>query len=128
MNIPKDLYYSEEHEWVRVEEEKVYIGITDYAQSQLGDIVFVELPMVDEEVEVGGEVGVIESVKAVSDMYSPVSGKIVEVNEELETSPELLNEDCYQNFILVVQMDNPDDINELMSAEKYEKYCSELED
>ncbi|HPF20913.1 MAG TPA: glycine cleavage system protein GcvH, partial [Syntrophomonas sp.] len=93
MNIPENLYYSNEHEWVRVEGENAYIGITDFAQEHLGDIVFVELPEPDTDVSAGEQVGVIESVKAVSSMFSPVSGTITEINEALEDTPELLNED-----------------------------------
>lgn len=127
MNIPVNLLYSVEHEWVRVDGDRAYIGITDYAQHNLGDIVFVEMPELDEEIETGAQIGVVESVKAVSSMFSPVGGTIVEINEELEDSPELLNEDCYNNHILVVEISNKEDLNELLSPEKYEELCKEEE-
>ncbi len=95
MNIPAELKYTKDHEWIRVEGEKAYMGITDYAQSQLGDIVFVEIPVLDKEISEGEGCAVVESVKAVSDIYAPISGTIVEVNEELEAAPELVNQDPY---------------------------------
>ena len=95
MNVPKDLRYSKEHEWVRVEDGKVRVGITDFAQSELGDIVFVELPEVGTEVTAGEPFGSVESVKTVSELYAPVSGKVIEVNEELEDNPEYVNESPY---------------------------------
>jgi len=127
MNIPENLYYSNEHEWVRVEGENAYIGITDFAQEHLGDIVFVELPEPDTDVSAGEQVGVIESVKAVSSMFSPVSGTITEINEALEDTPELLNEDPYQNHILVVRMSDPDDLDALLTPVKYAQLCEEEE-
>lgn len=127
MIILEGLYYSNEHEWVRVEGEKAYIGITDYAQHHLGDIVFVELPEMDEEVKAGAEIGVIESVKAVSTMFCPVGGIIVEINEALEESPELLNEDAYENYIAVVEMKDADDLKALLNAHEYEELCKKEE-
>ncbi|MEA1962099.1 MAG: glycine cleavage system protein GcvH [Bacillota bacterium] len=127
MRILENLYYSTEHEWVRVEGEKAYIGITDYAQHHLGDIVFVELPELEAEVEAGTEMGVIESVKAVSEMFSPVGGTIVVINEALEESPELLNEDSYENFIAVVEMNNLEDLGTLLNPEQYEALCAKEE-
>jgi len=127
MNIPKDLLYTSEHEWIRVEGDQVYLGITDYAQHHLGDIVFVELPELDTEVVSGDSIAVVESVKAVSSVYSPVSGTVVENNEELEDSPELLNEDPYTNHIAVINISNPDELEDLMSPADYESFCAEQE-
>ncbi len=127
MNIPENLYYSTDHEWVRVEGEKAYIGITDFAQEHMGDIVYVELPELDSEIAAGDQVGVIESVKAVSSMFSPVGGTITAINEELEDAPELLNEDPYENHILVVQMADPGDLDTLLTAVKYAQLCEEEE-
>ena len=127
MNIPKDLLYTSEHEWIRVNGDQVYLGITDYAQHHLGDIVFVELPELDTEVVSGDSLAVVESVKAVSSVYSPVSGTVVENNEELEDSPELLNEDPYTNHIAVISISKPDELEDLMSPEAYEAFCAEQE-
>lgn len=127
MNIPKDLLYTSEHEWIRVDGAQVYLGITDYAQHHLGDIVFVELPELDTEVVTGDSIAVVESVKAVSSVYSPVSGMVVENNEELDDSPELLNEDPYTNHIAVINISNPDELEDLMSSTAYEAFCAEQE-
>ncbi len=127
MNIPKDLLYTSEHEWIRVDGDQVYLGITDYAQHHLGDIVFVELPELDTEVVTGDSIAVVETVKAVSSIYSPVSGTVMENNEELEDSPELLNEDPYTNHIAVINMSNPDELEDLMSPADYEAFCAEQE-
>jgi len=127
MNIPKDLLYTSEHEWIRVNGDQVYLGITDYAQHHLGDIVFVELPELDTEIVSGDSIAVVESVKAVSSVYSPVSGTVVENNEELEDSPELLNEDPYTNHIAVISISKPDELEDLMSPEAYEAFCAEQE-
>jgi glycine cleavage system H protein len=127
MNIPKDLLYTSEHEWIRVDGDQVYLGITDYAQHHLGDIVFVELPELDTEVVSGDSIAVVESVKAVSSVYSPVSGTVVENNEELEDSPELLNKDPYTNHIAVINISNPDELEDLMSPAAYEAFCAEQE-
>ncbi|MDD2373231.1 MAG: glycine cleavage system protein GcvH [Syntrophomonadaceae bacterium] len=127
MNIPKDLLYTSEHEWIRVDGDQVYLGITDYAQHHLGDIVFVELPELDTEVVTGDSIAVVESVKAVSSVYSPVSGMVVENNEELDDSPELLNEDPYTNHIAVINISNPDELEDLMSPTAYEAFCAEQE-
>lgn len=115
------LLYTKEHEWVLIENKVATIGITDYAQQQLGDVVFVELPEVDTQIEQHGEIGVIESSKAASDIYSPVAGKIIEVNQELEGSPELLNEDAFvAGWICKIQIENtPDD---LMANKEYQDY------
>jgi glycine cleavage system H protein len=124
--IPDELYYTTEDEWVRREGSRVTVGITDYAQQQLGDIVFVELPRVGTSVNKGDSCGVIESVKAVSDLYAPLSGEVVEVNEELADSPEILNEDCYgEGWMLVLEMSDPDELSELLRAEAYLKHVEE---
>jgi glycine cleavage system H protein len=121
MNLPKELKYSEEHEWAKVEGNRVTIGITDFAQSELGDIVFVELPEVGDEVEVGNSFGTVESVKTVSELYAPISGKVVEVNEELPDSPELINEGPYAGgWMIVVEMSDESELQKLLTPEKYE--------
>ena len=121
--VIEGLYYSESHEYVRVEGEYGYIGITDYAQHELGNVVYVDMPEIDDEVSAGEEFGAVESVKAASDLNSPVSGTVVEVNEALEDRPELLNKDAFDNWIIKVHIDNPDELGNLMSAEQYEKIC-----
>lgn len=124
MNIVNGLLYTEEHEWVKVEGEKAYIGITDYAQKALGDIVFVELPEVDAEFNSGDAFGAIESVKAASDAYLPISGKVVEVNEAIADDPALLNQDPYENWMVCVEISSKDELEGLMNAEAYENFCS----
>lgn len=124
-NVIEGLKYTKSHEWVRVEGNKAYVGITDYAQDHLGEIVFVELPEVDQEVEAGEQFIVLESVKAVSDVYSPVSGTVIEINEELLDSPELINESTYEAYIAVIEMSNESELEELLSASDYEKICEE---
>ncbi|TDQ40471.1 glycine cleavage system protein GcvH [Aureibacillus halotolerans] len=126
MNLPKDLRYSEEHEWVKSEEKLVRIGITDFAQSELGDIVFVELPEVGAEIKADEPFGSVESVKTVSELYAPISGKVVEINEDLEDSPELVNEAPYDKaWMIVVEPANNEDIEELMNAEQYQEMVEE---
>lgn len=126
MNLPEELLYSEEHEWVKKEGDKVRIGITDFAQSELGDIVFVELPEVGDEVEADEPFGSVESVKTVSELYAPVSGTIVEVNEELEDSPEYVNESPYENaWMIVVELSDPSELDELLSASDYQSFIEE---
>lgn len=127
MNLPKELKYSEEHEWVKDESgQKVRIGITDFAQSELGDIVFIELPEEGDEIEANDTFGSVESVKTVSELYAPVSGKVVEVNAELEDSPELVNESPYgEGWMIVVEMSDPSELNNLLTAEKYEEMYKE---
>lgn len=126
MSVPKDLRYTSEHEWVKVEDGKVRVGITDYAQSELGDIVFVELPQVGDEIRVGEPFGSVESVKTVSELYAPISGKVVEVNAELEDSPELVNESPYEKaWMIVVEPEDASQIEQLLTAEKYEELISE---
>lgn len=126
MNTPKELRYSEEHEWVKEEGEKVRIGITHFAQSELGDIVFVELPEVGDEVTADEPFGSVESVKTVSELYAPLSGKVVEVNEELSDSPEFVNDSPYEKaWMIVIEPSNPSEMDDLMSAEDYEKMTNE---
>ncbi|MBU6080429.1 MULTISPECIES: glycine cleavage system protein GcvH [Allobacillus] len=128
MNLPKDLRYSKEHEWVKDEDGKVRIGITEFAQDELGDIVFVELPEVGDELELDEPFGSVESVKTVSELYAPVSGKVVEVNEELEDSPELVNESPYEGaWMVVVELDDSSQLEELMDADAYQKMTEEEE-
>jgi glycine cleavage system H protein len=122
MKLPQDLKYSVEHEWAKVEGNRVKIGITDFAQSELGDIVFVELPEVGDEIQVGQSFGTVESVKTVSELYAPVTGKVVEINEELSDSPELVNEGPYESgWMIVVELSNPSELDVLLTAEKYEE-------
>ena len=121
--VIEGLYYSESHEYVRVEGEFGYIGITDYAQHALGNVVYVDMPEVDDEVEAGNEFGAVESVKAASDLISPVSGVVVEVNEALEDQPELLNEDAFGNWIIKVEMTDKTELDNLMDASAYEAVC-----
>lgn len=126
MSTPKDLRYSEEHEWVKTEDGKARIGITHFAQSELGDIVFVELPQVGDEIKAGDPFGSVESVKTVSELYAPISGKVVEVNSELEDSPEFVNESPYENaWMIVVEPSDESEMDELLSAEKYEELIQE---
>lgn len=127
MKIVEGLLYSNDHEWVKVEGNKAYVGITDYAQHALGEIVYIELPEVDDEFEKGDVFGVVESVKAASDSYLPVSGKVVEINEALEDSPELVNEDAFANWILQVELSDESELDELMSAEEYKEFCDKEE-
>ncbi len=128
MNIPKELKYSKNHEWVRIAGEKVIIGIDDYAQSQLGDVVFVELPEVGSVVTCGDSFSVVESVKAVSDIYAPVSGKIIEVNEVLADTPECINEDPYgEGWIAVIELEDASEVDNLMDSEAYQIMLEEGE-
>ena len=121
--VIEGLYYAESHEYVRVEGEFGYIGITDYAQDQLGNVVYVDMPAVDDEVTAGEEFGAVESVKAASDLFSPVSGTIVEVNEALEDEPELINKDAFANWIIKVQLSDKSELDNLMDAKAYEAIC-----
>jgi glycine cleavage system H protein len=123
--VIEGLYYSESHEYVRVEDEFGYIGITDYAQHALGNVVYVDMPEVDDEVEAGEEFGAVESVKAASDLISPVSGTVVEVNDKLADAPELLNADAFANWIIKVELTDKTELDNLMSAEDYEAHCKE---
>jgi len=128
MSFPDDLKYSREHEWARVEGDRVVVGITDYAQRELGEIVYVELPEVGTEVEQMEAFGTVESVKAVSDLYAPVSGEVVEINGALEDDPGLINTDSYgEGWLLVVEMSDSDELDELMSAEEYAAFIEAME-
>ena len=118
------LYYSESHEWVKVEGNVAIVGITDFAQHAMGDLSYVDMPEVDDEVNAGDEFGAVESVKAASDLYSPVSGTVVEINEELEDAPELLNQDAFANWIMKVEMSDPSELEALMDAAAYEEMCA----
>ena len=121
--VIEGLYYSESHEYVRVEGDFGFIGITDFAQHELGNVVYVDMPEVDDEVEAGAEFGAVESVKAASDLNAPVSGTVVEVNEALEDEPELLNQDAFANWIIKVELADKTELDNLMSAEEYEEFC-----
>lgn len=126
MNTPNELRYSQEHEWVKVEGDKVRIGITDFAQSELGDIVFVELPEVGDEVEANEPFGSVESVKTVSELYAPISGKVVAINEDLDDSPEFVNESPYEKaWMIVIEPTDSSQIEKLMTAEQYEEMINE---
>ena len=118
------LYYSESHEWVKVEVNIAIVGITDFAQHAMGDLSYVDMPEVDDEVEAGEEFGAVESVKAASDLFSPVTGTVVEINEALEDAPELLNEDAFANWIMKVEMSDPMELDALMDAAAYEEMCA----
>ena len=121
--VIEGLYYSESHEYVKVEGNVGYIGITDYAQHALGNVVYVDLPDVDDEVTAGDEFGAVESVKAASDIISPVSGTIIEVNEALDDEPELLNKDAFGNWIIKVELSDKSELDGLMDAKAYEAFC-----
>lgn len=121
--VIEGLFYSESHEYVKVEGDFAYVGITDYAQHALGNVVYVDMPEVDNEVEADEDFGAVESVKAASDLISPVSGTVVEVNEALEDKPELLNEDAFENWIMKIQMSDKSELNALMDAAAYEELC-----
>ena len=123
MNFPSNVKYTKEHEWIRQEGDVAYVGITDYAQHALGNVVYVDMPEVDDEVEADEDFGAVESVKAASDLISPVSGTVVEVNEALEDKPELLNEDAFENWIMKVQMSDKSELDALMDAAAYEELC-----
>ncbi|AKC76763.1 glycine cleavage system protein GcvH [Staphylococcus sp. EG-SA-6] len=126
MAVPSELKYSKEHEWVKVEGNTVTIGITEYAQGELGDIVFVELPEVDDEINEGDTFGSVESVKTVSELYAPVSGKVVESNEELEDSPEFVNESPYEKAWMVkVELSDESQLDDLLSADQYKEMIGE---
>ena len=121
--VIEGLYYSESHEYVKVEGNVGYIGITDYAQHALGNVVYVDLPDVDDEVTADDEFGAVESVKAASDIISPVSGTIIEVNEALDDEPELLNKDAFGNWIIKVELSDKSELDGLMDAKAYEAFC-----
>jgi glycine cleavage system H protein len=125
MPYPSDCKYTKEHEWIKAEGNSATIGITNYAQDSLGDIVFVELPKVGTELTAGKTFGSVESVKAVSDLYAPASGTVTEVNGELATAPEKINKDAHASWMLKMNLNNPGELNSLLSAADYEKFVSE---
>ena len=122
--VIEGLYYLESHEFIRVEGDYGFIGITDYAQNALGNVVYVDMPEVDDEVTAGEEFGAVESVKAASDLISPVSGTVVEINEALEDEPELINQDAFENWIIKVKLSDKSDLDNLMDAQSYEAFCA----
>lgn len=121
--VIEGLYYSESHEYVKVEGDEAYVGITDYAQESLGNIVYVDMPEVDDEFAAEDDFGAVESVKAASDLVSPVSGTVVEVNEALEDQPELINQDAFGNWIMKVKLSDKSELDSLMDAKAYEEFC-----
>jgi glycine cleavage system H protein len=122
MNVPDDLFYTESHEWVRREGENARVGITDHAQAELTDVVYVELPKVGAQAEARGQIAVVESVKAASDIYAPVKGTVVEVNQALQANPALVNTDPFgEGWIFVLKMDSPDEVQQLKDAASYRK-------
>ena len=125
MAIPKDCKYTKEHEWIKAQGNTAQVGITDHAQEALGDIVFVELPKVGATVAAGKSFGTVESVKAVSELYAPASGKVVEINEALNQSPESVNSDAQAAWMIRLELSNPGELNGLLTAEQYEAYIAE---
>ena len=123
-NIINGIKYTEEHEWVSVEGNVATIGISDFAQSSLGDIVFVELPDEGEEIEAGSSFGVVESIKSVSDLYSPITGKVIEKNNTVIDAPESLNEDAFGSWLIKIELTNPSQLDDLMDSEAYKTYCA----
>jgi glycine cleavage system H protein len=129
MELPDDLKYTKEHEWVLVDDKIATVGITDHAQEQLGDVVFVELPAVGDTVARDEAMGVVESVKAVSDVYAPVSGTVIEINDDLPESMEMVNEDPYgDGWMVKIEMSDPTDLDDLMTAAEYEQHITDQED
>ena len=120
MKVIPSLKYTDRHDWIRVDGEFAYMGITDFAQEQLGDILFVEMPEVGDEITSGKEYGIIESSKVASDLISPISGEVVEINERLDDEPEYINEDAYDAWIVKVKLSDIDELDSLISAESYE--------
>jgi glycine cleavage system H protein len=125
MAFPADYRYTKEHEWIKVDGNQATIGITDYAQNSLGDIVFVELPKVGDELTAGKTFGSVESVKAVSDLYAPATGKVVAINESLATAPEKINSDAHGSWMLRIQLKDAGEVNKLLSADDYDKFVKE---
>ena len=125
MTIKENLRYAESHEWVGLDGDIATVGITDYAQHALGDIVYVDMPEVGDEVSAGEEFGAVESVKAASDLYSPVSGEVVEINEALDDEPGLINQDAFANWIIKVKVSDAAELDNLLDAEAYAKICEE---
>lgn len=124
MKVVKGLFYTEDHDWIKVEGNKAYIGITDYAQHALGDIVFVELPELETELSAGDTYGVVESVKAASDLLIHVDGTVIEINEDLVDDPALLNSDAYGSWMICVELKDDTQLEELLNAQAYEELCS----
>lgn len=121
MNVPKDLMYTKDHQWVKFDNNEVTIGITDFAQGELGDIIFIELPEIGREIEKDEPFGTIEAVKTVTDLLAPVTGKIIEINDEIEDSPEFVNEDCYgKGWFIKIEIDNLSEKDKLLNAEDYQ--------
>ena len=126
--IPKDNLYTRDHEWVRIEGNKAEVGITDHAQKTLGDIVYVELPDIEDEIDAGDEFGSIESVKAVSSLFMPMSGRIIAVNTELKDGPEIINEECYdEGWVIRMELSNQDESSELLTADDYKEFLLDEE-
>lgn len=121
MNVPKDLMYTKDHEWAKFDNNEVTIGITDFAQGELGDIIFVELPEIGREIEKNEAFGTIEAVKTVTDLLAPVAGKVIEINDEIEDSPEFVNEDCYgKGWFVKIEIEDLSEKDKLLSAEDYQ--------
>ena len=127
LRLPEGLKYTKTHEWAKIEDGKAKIGITDYAQMKLNDIVYVELPEVGDEIKKGEEFGVVESVKAASDIYAPLSGRVVAVNQDVVDSPEKLNENPYENWLIEIEISNKEEIDDLLDVESYKKVVEEEE-
>jgi len=127
-NVIAELKYTKKHEWIKIDGDKAYIGITDFAQDELGEIVYVELPEVGDTFEADDEIASLESVKAAAAMYNPLSGKVVEVNELLEDSPESVNEDSYKNYIYAIEFSNSVELDELLDAAAYTAFIESLEE
>ena len=125
--IPQDLHYTKDHEWIKIVDGTGVMGISDFAQHAMGDVVYVELPDVGRKVKAGEDFIVVESVKGANDVFSPVSGTVAEVNEDLDGAPELLNQDPYTNWLVKMEVDNPSDVNALLDAAAYAKLVEELE-
>jgi glycine cleavage system H protein len=123
-NIPQNLKYTKEHEWALVENDTVTIGITDFAQSALGDIVFLEVPSVGSELKKGSTFGVVESIKSVSDLYSPVTGKVISRNTDAEGTPEKINQDAYGSWLIKVKISDSSELNDLLTATQYQEFCN----
>jgi glycine cleavage system H protein len=125
--VLEGLFYTREHEWLKIEGDEAVVGITDHAQEMLGEITFVELPPIDKEVDRGDDLAVVESSKAASDVYAPISGSVIDVNAELGSKPEIINEDCYEaGWICRLAIANKDEVKQLMDAKKYEAYLKGL--
>lgn len=125
MKVVKGLFYTEDHEWIKVDGEEAYVGVADYAQDSLGDIVYVELPEVDDEFDKEEAFSAVESVKAAADIYMPVAGKVIETNEELLDDPALLNQDPYENWMIKIELTDKSQLDDLMTSEDYEKFLDE---